>query len=176
MVSLKLSAQDKISKVIEIENANSDLISNKVSSVTFIKFTYKDKKRKILAKPGKKITTQFFDSLGRNIKEIHYNENNEEVSFWSKYYYADSIGRAMYRWETYNGKDSLIHLAVAKEEKGEMVYIIKDKGVSCFGNYNLFYSSNGLIQQAIWYGPKKGLWANEDMIPYYTVKLDYIFR
>lgn len=169
-------AQNRLETGTVIKNTNADLKRNSVSSITHTKYFYKDTKKRLTEVSGRKVVTEIFDSIGRNIEVIYYNDSSGHISSRAKYYYADTIGKSIYRMEYYNNKDSLQTVNVAKEKNGQMVYLVLGEGVSCFGNYKFVYNDKGLIDEAIWYEPKRGIWANEHMIAYFTTKLNYTFR
>ena len=59
---------------------------------------------------------------------------------------------------------------------GDTVFFLPNKSIACFGHFKFVYNSKGLIDKAIWYEPKKGIWANEKMIAYKTIQLVYAFE
>jgi len=174
--TINLNAQEMPETCIEIKNSIKALKQNKVSSITHTKYYYKDNKKELTYETGNKILTELFDSLGRKVEVIYYIDSTAEISNTIKYQYADTIGIAIYMIETYDSGDSLVNVKEAKEENGEMIYFRIGSGVSCFGNYKFIYNNKGLIEEAIWYGPKKGIWANKHMIANYTTRLSYTFN
>lgn len=173
---LNMSAQERGKSEIKISNTNDDLTRNNVASITITQYKYKVRKKKLQYELGNKIETQLFDSLGRNTEVVYFNDSTGDIKARYKYYYADLIGRLINKIEHYNENDSLITVKNVEEENGQVIYMVKDEGVKCFGNYKFNYNKNGLIDHAIWYGPKNGIWASENMKPYYIYKLSYTFR
>lgn len=168
--------QDRPIVGIDIKNSNEDLKQNKVYSITQTTYNYSNWKKKLVCNVGRKEVTELYDSLGRNFEKIYFRDS---AQFFArvKYFYADTTGKRIYRIESYNNKDSLVTINIAEERNGQMIYYMPDRGgVWCFGNYKFIYNEKGLIEEAIWYGPKKGIWANDKMRPYHTTKLTYSFR
>lgn len=58
---------------------------------------------------------------------------------------------------------------------GQRILLRVNSGSWCFGNYKFKYNRSGLIEEAIWYGPKEGTWADDNMVPYYVTKLVYSY-
>ena len=159
-----------------IGNSNARLKRNKVFSIDQFEYPISHRKTKSSDKIGKKIMTEYYDNFGRNTQVIYYSDNSRLIEKKVKYFYADTIGYLKYRIEEYDNKDSLISVRMNINSKGDTMFFLPNKNITCFGHYKFIYNSKELIEKAIWYAPKKGIWANENMVAYKTIQLVYIFK
>jgi hypothetical protein len=146
------------------------LKSKKVKSISYF---YSNKKRNI---SNKMTGIEYYDSFGRITTEIYFDSSNVRASSY-RYYYVDTTSELMYRIERLDKNDSIYSISESQIEDGKIIYVgrLNEEYNRCFGYFKYKFGQNGLIEEYIWYGPKRGIYANNNMKAYYTLKLEYTF-
>lgn len=166
-------SQDIESMKIEIKNKTEILKQNKVHFITQTTYDFNKNKRRQNANYIE--LKEIYDSLGRKIEIINYKKNSNQVGGKIKYFYADTLGIGINRIEYYNDKGILTEIQEAKEIDGKIINIRVGGGSTCYGHYKFNYNDKGLIEEAIWFAPKK-IRSGEKMIPKHKVQLQYTYR
>jgi hypothetical protein len=161
---------------VVIKNRIEDLKANKVTSIEQNVFSFADRKQRKLNTQSQSKTVEHYNQYGQLSEEIIFEVDTKTVKTRTKYYYIDTLSRCLLKYEMYDNKDSIIYKSEARLEDGKPICMLINDGVACFGNYKFTYDDRGLIAEAIWYGPKKGIWADKKMIQYNLTKLTYSFR
>ncbi|MBS1773012.1 MAG: hypothetical protein JST82_09125 [Bacteroidetes bacterium] len=164
-----------MTKAANIENDRDNLKNNKVYSITTVEYNCNKRGEKLKCVNPKKISTEFYDTFGRKTLVVFYDSIGNKHGR-TKYYYPNNTETSYCKIEKYNENDSLYFILVSDTVKGEVIYWRETCGEMCFGYYKLYYNHANLITHAVWYSPKKGMWANDNMKAVYVVELEYSYH
>ena len=159
---------------LDIINQKEDLKRNKVASITFEQYTYKNNKKNETGSSYRVLSKELYDITGFKYKDIGYTSDSRILT-QTEYRLLDS-DREIIRTETYINKDTIktidtVFIANIIRHDSNILSNSDFKGF-----YKFTYDKKGLITQAIWYKRNGESSDIKDMIPIFVMKLLYSFR
>src|SRR5665213_783566 len=156
---------------LDITNQQSDLKHNKVETITYTQYIFKNISKNESLKAGKLLSKEFYDISGNKTADIGY-DGNGKILTQSLYFLLDSAVEVI-KTESYINKDT-----IRTQDTVLLSNIIRhDTNIlnnpDFKGFYRFTYDKNGLISQAIWYKRNGESSDIKDMTPLLLIKLTY---